>query len=212
MNQVVGIRLPHDGSASSASSHTSSKAVYDGKEPTRMTKNHGESVQSIRNESNTERFGPLRKLVAIGALSTVALTGCATEQSRSSPSSSTEQIAEATPSESIEAPAGVDEVGTADRERPENIPDYFPDLPLPNAKSMSFHVMLDGYQVQALTKTPDETGLELVEDLVASGFTVVEEIDDPTGDLYLWYLEGPGWDLAVASRIDDLLYTISEID
>lgn len=95
--QVAGNRLPF-GAA------TSSNAAVDGKEPTRM-KSHGESVSSI---TTSEKASPWRKLVAIGALSTIALTGCAAQQAPEQTQQSTEAPAEdpqEQDSPTVEAPA-----------------------------------------------------------------------------------------------------------
>lgn len=47
-------------------------------------KNHSESV-SLTPNTSSERIGPIRKIIAIGSLSTIALTGCATSESEASP-------------------------------------------------------------------------------------------------------------------------------
>lgn len=65
--QVVGIRLPLGGS-------NSSNAAHGGKEPTRMN-DRAESVHA--NTQSIERVSGWRKLAAVGALSVVALAGCA---------------------------------------------------------------------------------------------------------------------------------------
>lgn len=54
-------------------------------------KNHGESVQST---NTPEKVSPWRRLVAIGALSTVALTGCAAETQAKPEPTKTEQVTE----------------------------------------------------------------------------------------------------------------------
>lgn len=97
-HQVAGIRLPVGAS-------TSSNAVFDGKEPSRMNKNHGESASRV---TTAENMSPWRRLIAVGALSTLALTACTPQQAPEQP----RQVAEAPADDSgekdsttVEAPA-----------------------------------------------------------------------------------------------------------
>lgn len=92
--QVAGNRLP-------VGAATSSNAAIDGKDPTRMKKNHGESVSS----TTSEKVSPWRKFIAIGALSSIALTGCVSQQAPEKPQQTTEAPAEEPAEPTVEAPA-----------------------------------------------------------------------------------------------------------
>lgn len=67
-----------------------SNAAWCSKEPTRMEKN---PVESVRQKSERSP-NVLTRLVTIGALSSIALTGCAAEQAPEKPPVSTEQTTE----------------------------------------------------------------------------------------------------------------------
>lgn len=98
---VAGIRLPLEGH------HQVVIATIRGKESSRM-KNRAESTPS----RTKEHFSPWQKLAAIGALSSVALTGCATQNVSAEPgpssSTSASEAPTPTPTETAASQAEVD--------------------------------------------------------------------------------------------------------
>lgn len=66
-----------------------------------MKTRHHETTQSI---NQAEKLSPLRKLVTIGALSSIALTGCVAQQAPERPETTTEAPAEVEQPQETEAP------------------------------------------------------------------------------------------------------------